>query len=529
MRRIRLRTLLLLINLLILILPLAGIWFLRLYESALIRQTESELVAQAAVIVGAFKSSRQRLIADGKAQPEAAADAPAVDRPAVVPADRMPELALATDRVLPPPPDPAPPDRPATIAAGLVGQQLETVIRDAQQVTLASIRVLDPNGVIVASTGRNAGQSVIALDEVARALRGEPMSVMRYRERPATIVPGGFSRGAALRVFVTMPVIVDDHVVGAVMLSRTPRDLAQAIWGKRYELGALAVILVVVGIGSAVLTSRLITRPLDAVVAQAGRVAAGDLTAAGTIPASGTREAEELSVAVGHMARSLAQRADYIRGFAAHVSHEFKTPLASAKGAVELLAQDGDTMSAAERTHFFGLVASGLDRLERLVRGLVDFARAEMAQRASGTVDILPALREVAGSYCARGLAVAVSGDDALVAMPREAFTVALSALLDNALQHAGTRARVTIETAAMADCVLLTITDDGPGISPDNRARVFEPFFTTARTQGGTGLGLPIVRAVVGAAGGSIELLDGEMGARFRLSLPRQREMPAT
>ena len=58
MRRIRLRTLLLLINLLILILPLAGIWFLRLYESALIRQTESELVAQAAVIVGAFKSSR---------------------------------------------------------------------------------------------------------------------------------------------------------------------------------------------------------------------------------------------------------------------------------------------------------------------------------------------------------------------------------------------------------------------------------------------------------------------------------------
>src|SRR5215467_6005252 len=110
MRRIRLRTLLLLINLLILILPLAGIWFLRLYESALIRQTESELVAQAAVIVGAFKSSRQPLIADGKAQPEAVADTPALEHPAIVPGDRMPELDLATDRVLPPPPDPTPPD-----------------------------------------------------------------------------------------------------------------------------------------------------------------------------------------------------------------------------------------------------------------------------------------------------------------------------------------------------------------------------------------------------------------------------------
>jgi signal transduction histidine kinase len=493
MRRIRLRTLLLLINLLILILPLAGIWFLRLYESALIRQTESELVAQAAVIVGAFKSDRQRLIADGKAQPETAADTPAVERPAVVPADRMPELDLATDTVLPPPPDPAPSNKPATSMAGLVGQQLETVIRDTQQVTLASIRVLDPKGVIVASTGRDAGQSIIALDEVARAVRGEPVSVMRYRERPATIVPGGFSRGSALRVFVAMPVVVDDYVVGAVMLSRTPRDLAQAIWGKRYELGALAIILVLVGTGLAMLTSRLITRPLNAVVAQAGRVAAGDLAAADTMPAGGTREAAELSAAVDRMARNLAQRADYIRGFAAHVSHEFKTPLASAKGAVELLAQDGDTMSAAERTHFLGLVADGLDRLERLVRGLVDFARA------------------------------------ALVAMPPEALTVALSALLDNALQHAGAGAHVTIETAANTERVLLTITDDGPGISLDNRTRVFEPFFTTARAQGGTGLGLPIVRAVVSAAGGSVDLLDGEVGTRFRLSLPRQREIPAT
>ena len=62
---------------------------------------------------------------------------------------------------------------------------------------------------------------------------------------------------------------------------------------------------------------------------------------------------------------------------------------------------------------------------------------------------------------------------------------------------------------------------DDGPGVSPGNAARVFDPFFTTARDRGGTGLGLAIVRALIAAHGGTIALVPSPRGASFRIELP--------
>src|SRR5258708_24663717 len=104
--RPRLRTLLLLINLVILALPLAGLWFLRLYESALIRQTESELMAQAAVVAGAFKTEQRRLLG-ADAPPDTPRAASAAARPPPYPAyqgsTHAPGLDLADDPLLPPP------------------------------------------------------------------------------------------------------------------------------------------------------------------------------------------------------------------------------------------------------------------------------------------------------------------------------------------------------------------------------------------------------------------------------------------
>ena len=64
-------------------------------------------------------------------------------------------------------------------------------------------------------------------------------------------------------------------------------------------------------------------------------------------------------------------------------------------------------------------------------------------------------------------------------------------------------------------------VTDDGVGVSPGNRARIFDPFFTTRRAEGGTGLGLGIVRALLRAHGGDIDLAESERGAAFALTLP--------
>ncbi|HEX7970009.1 MAG TPA: HAMP domain-containing protein, partial [Stellaceae bacterium] len=302
MARPRLRTLLLLANLVILVLPLAGIWFLRLYESALIRQTESELVSQAAVLGAAFKAERQRLLAAGLAP----AEPPAMMRPEAVASAGLhaPGLDLADDPVLPPAPDPAP-GQDASPLARAAGQALVPVLREVQPMTLAAIRLVDRRAVIVATTGEDGGLSLAGREEVDRALQGEVVSVMRWRERPAR--PSPLTRGASLRVFVALPVTEGDQVVGAVLLSRTPRTLAQAIYGKRFHLATLAALLLAAGILLAIIASRLITGPLGRVIAQAQRVAAGEFGAVVSLRGPGVREAAELSAAVARMATTLEQ------------------------------------------------------------------------------------------------------------------------------------------------------------------------------------------------------------------------------
>jgi signal transduction histidine kinase len=521
MTRPRLRTLLLLINLVILVLPLAGLWFLRLYESALIRQTESELVAQAAVLAGAFRLERERLLVAGAA-PETTELASRVLPAPRAGAAPTTGLDLADDPVLPPPPDPAPATRPAAPLAAAVGAALTPILREAQTVTLAALRVVDRAGIIIATTGDDLGRSLAGRDEIDRALLGERVSLMRERERPARFVPGNLRRGANLRVFVAMPVLDGDAVIGAILLSRTPHDVLQAVYGKLYHLLALAALLLGAGIALAIIASRLITRPLGSVVAQAQRVAAGEIGAVMPLSGPGVREAAELSAAVAQMASTLERRADYIRSFAAHVSHEFKTPLAGAKGAVELLSDHFDGMSEGERRHFLGVIAGGIDRLERLVRRLLDLARADMMRPGGAAPTALaPILRRLADSYGERGLHVTVHCEAARIALTADALEIALGALLDNVVAHAGPGSGVTIAATAEADKVVLTVSDTGPGIALGDAKRIFEPFFTTAREAGGTGLGLAIARAIITGAGGSIELLPTDTGASFRLVFP--------
>ncbi|MBP7148573.1 MAG: ATP-binding protein [Acidobacteria bacterium] len=99
-----------------------------------------------------------------------------------------------------------------------------------------------------------------------------------------------------------------------------------------------------------------------------------------------------------------------------------------------------------------------------------------------------------------------------------------LENLLDNARQHAGPAVAVRIAGSLRDGVVELTVSDDGPGISAGHVGRVFTPFFTTARERGGSGLGLPIVRALLEAHRATIALDGPGPGARFTLRLPAAR-----
>jgi signal transduction histidine kinase len=514
-RRLSIGTALVLMNLAVLVLPLSGIWTLRLYQSALIRQTESELIAQAAIIAAVYRAAWRS--AGGRP----AAQTPSNDDRWL---PRSANLDLALDPILPPPPDPVAAAKPADATARQAGETLDPMLREAQRTTLAAIRVLDREGVVVASTGEALGQSLAGQEEVQQALRGEPVSALRERGSPAPpSFLGAIDTGSKLRVFITLPVLDEDRVIGVVMLSRTPRTLADALYGKRWHLVGLAVLLLGSIGGLSALGIFAISRPVRAVTDQAKRTAEGERGAISPVAGPKVREVAELSDALSRMARTLEDRADYIRSFAAHVSHEFKTPLTTIRGTVELLHEHFDSMSQEERARFLRNLQGEAERLARLVSRLLDLARADVAPGADHARTPATALIErVAERYRRNSLSIDMSASDGLaIAMPEEAVEMILVNLIENASQHAGPQAHITVSLHRQGEEAALVVSDDGPGISSANAARIFTPFFTTARKDGGTGLGLSIVQALARVHGGSVSLLPSASGAIFEVRLP--------
>ena len=105
------------------------------------------------------------------------------------------------------------------------------------------------------------------------------------------------------------------------------------------------------------------------------------------------------------------------------------------------------------------------------------------------------------------------------MAIAPDALETVVTNLLDNSLQHRAHR--IDIHTSANGNNLQLRLHDDGEGISPANRDKIFTPFFTTKRTKGGTGLGLEIVTSIHKAYGGNIRLGNASQGAEFVLELP--------
>jgi signal transduction histidine kinase len=235
---------------------------------------------------------------------------------------------------------------------------------------------------------------------------------------------------------------------------------------------------------------------------------------------------------VAQTARTLEQRADYIRDFASHVSHEFKTPLTSIQGALELLHEHADSMSDTERNRFLQNLTDDAEHLERLVKRLLDLARADVMQVKAETANVTNVLERTVERYRRLGLAATIepASDDVSVTMSPEILESIVSNLLDNAREHGGDDVSVNIHLdqiqvndKAHAEIV---IADNGPGISEANAVRVFKPFFTTARARNGTGLGLAVVRSLITAHGGSIRLRPSNVGAAFELRLPQPQTL---
>nr|WP_246463452.1 ATP-binding protein [Nitrospirillum iridis] len=348
------------------------------------------------------------------------------------------------------------------------------------------------------------------------------------------------SRGTGVRVFVALPVIVHtgghtgthtgahgadgDRVAGVIYASRTPNNIFRHLYGERRKValaggGILAVILII-----AFVFSRTITRPIHQLVRQTRELGTGALAEGpADAPHYGTREIALLSQSFHDMAQRLSDRSRYITTFAAHVSHELKSPLTGIQGAAELLHDDLESenggMDADQRRRFLGNILADTRRLTALVQRLRDLAQADNPVRG-GDTRLSTVWPDLAARFPA--LALDIGGEDAAVAMSAENVLILFGHLADNAGRHGATTLTITVAPRDWA--VTVTVADNGQGISAPNRGRVFDAFFTTRRDSGGTGMGLHIVQSLLRSHGGDIQLTaeQGGSGAMFEITLPR-------
>lgn len=312
----------------------------------------------------------------------------------------------------------------------------------------------------------------------------------------------------ARSLLIAFDVTSDRRTVRAVALAATALTLASAI-----ALAATARGLI-----------RRSLSPLREIATAAGRIAATG--AAEPMPrdtAFVETEAIARSVDDALARRERAERA--MRDFVADSSHELRTPIAKIQGWADVAASgslDGEEGRAA-----VGRIVSAAEELTAIVDELATLATLDAAPpRTTGTVDVAELAREVVSeaALVAEGARLAVDAPDpAFVDADRTALTRALRNLVGNAVQHGGGVATVTVR--ATASSVSVRVSDEGPGIAPEARSRVFDRFYTTAAGQGRhSGLGLAIVAAVARAHGGDVEVLDEGPGASLELTLPTSK-----
>jgi two-component system, OmpR family, sensor kinase len=212
------------------------------------------------------------------------------------------------------------------------------------------------------------------------------------------------------------------------------------------------------------------------------------------------------------------------RRFVSDASHELRTPLTAVRGQLEVLARQ-PRPDAGEVRRVERVVGAELARIERLVDDLLTLARLdEEAPLRRRRFELTPFLRGFAESRSAAGAVLAESPAGTLDADP-DRLTQVLRNLAANARRAAGPGGRVEVSAGAHGGRLAILVDDDGPGIPPGERERVFDRFHRSEvardRDSGGSGLGLAIARSIVELHGGRIRVEDSPLGgARLRVEL---------
>ncbi|WP_206489755.1 ATP-binding protein [Rhodococcus sp. KRD162] len=332
---------------------------------------------------------------------------------------------------------------------------------------------------------------------------------------------------------ISVPGIGDFWVTAAGLSS--PRGQATVVVGADREpvekvVSTVALLLAAVGPFVVALvafaTYRLVgaaLSPVESIRARVASISGARLTE--RVPVPDTRdEIARLALTMNHMLERLEDGQRAQQRFVSDASHELRSPLATITAALELAETRPELRDAALLNDS---LLPEVRRMRQLIEDLLVLARSDEIDTAAayGDVDLEDLLYEEAKRVQATSgvvtelsiVPVRVSGDpSALARMVRN--------VVDNAVRHA--RTRIVLSCSMSGDDAVVSIDDDGPGVSMADRTRVFDRFVrldsSRARDEGGAGLGLAIVADTVSAHGGSVRVTDSPAGgARFEIRLP--------
>jgi len=300
---------------------------------------------------------------------------------------------------------------------------------------------------------------------------------------------------------------------------------------------ALDITLVVIGASAlaasllfAWLLSRGLARPIVEMSRQAGAVVHGEPQ---PVPPAGGRELEEFAHAFNRAIADLValrkrlaatERIAARREIARRVAHEIKNPLAPIRAAVETLRRLRGRGDPAFDEYFDEATRTVLDEVARISTIVTEFTRfARLPPPRPAPMNLVETARAAVNLHDRRDAVLELRGDESIeIVADRDQMTQVLTNLIQNALDAVQNRpdAKVTVELRTIGDRATLTVSDNGPGLSPEVAAHLFEPYVTTKPE--GTGLGLAIVERIVVEHAGTIvvESRDGG-GASFVVDLP--------
>jgi two-component system, OmpR family, sensor histidine kinase ChvG len=503
---------LLLFNILLVFLPVAGFLYLGVYEKQLLEDQERAMVQQGRLLAAALSDRPSLDVATASGLLRRLGSRTEA-RLRIFGADGAP---LADSSGL----GPRKPDEPTASRSGQARDNLLYRVAAGAVRIWRRLRGQTPSGGGV--MGRYPSRD---LPSSAKAVR----AALAGRYGAAVGTTGGEIWRPSLTLQSAVPVHNGNGVTGAVLVSQSTVRILRELDAVR--LAILKVFLGSVGVAAvlSLLLAGTITHPIRRLRDEASDL----LDRRGRLRGrfGGSSRADEigdLARALEELSHRLAAHQHALESFASDVSHELKNPLASVRSAAELLA---DVEDPADRERFLTLVQREVTRMERLLTAVREIGEidARLETEAPEAVDLDALLREVVEGFRRRAdnrKIRLVSPGPVRVRARSERLLQVFENLLDNALSFSPAEGTVTV-TLATNGTASVRIEDQGPGIPESHLDRIFDRFFTYRPDEprardGHTGLGLAIAKAIVEGYGGTVTAGNRKGGgARFEVRLP--------